>query len=136
DRALEAVVFMIYSLNGERCTSSSRLLVQRPIHDQLVARVAERAKRIRIGHPLDPETEVGPLIHPAHVDKVLRYFELAEQEHAQIVVGGQRSAAGERFIEPTVLAGAATSMRIAQEEVFGPVLTVIPFDDEADAVRI
>ncbi|HEX6995314.1 MAG TPA: 5-carboxymethyl-2-hydroxymuconate semialdehyde dehydrogenase [Gammaproteobacteria bacterium] len=136
DRALEAVVFMIYSLNGERCTSSSRLLVHRSLHDDLVERIAERARRIRIGHPLDPETEVGPLIHPRHVDKVLGYFRVAEQEGVRIVVGGRAAAAGERFVEPTVFAGATTSMRVAQEEIFGPVLTVIPFDDEDEAIRI
>jgi len=136
ERALEAVVFMIYSLNGERCTSSSRLLVHRSLHDEIVERVAERARRIRIGHPLDPETEVGPLIHPRHVDKVLGYFRIAEQEGVRIVAGGRRAAAGERFVEPTVFAGATTSMRVAQEEIFGPVLTVIPFDDEEEAIRI
>ena len=77
DRALDAAVFMIYSLNGERCTSSSRLLVQASIHDEFVAKVAERARRIRVGHPLDPETEVGPLIHPRHLEKVVGFFELA-----------------------------------------------------------
>src|SRR5690606_21361182 len=136
DRALEAVVFMIYSLNGERCTSSSRLLVHRSLHDQLVERVAERARRIRIGHPLDPDTEIGPLIHPRHVDKVLGYFRIAEQEGVRIVAGGRAAVAGERFVEPTVFTGATTSMRVAQEEIFGPVLTVIPFDDEDEAIRI
>jgi len=136
DRALEAVVFMIFSLNGERCTSSSRLLVHRSIHDELVGRIVERARRIRIGHPLDPDTEIGPLIHPQHVEKVLGYFTIAEQEGARIAVGGRNASAGERFVEPTVLVGAAPRMRIAQEEIFGPVLTVIPFDDEAEAIRI
>ncbi len=136
ERALEAVVFMIYSLNGERCTSSSRLLVQRSIHDELVSRVAERAGRIRVGHPLDPETEVGPLIHPRHVEKVLGYFAIAREERVQIAAGGHRAAAGDGFVAPTVLAGASTSMRVAQEEIFGPVLTAIPFDDEAEAVAI
>jgi len=136
DRATEAVVFMIYSLNGERCTSSSRLLVHRSIHDELVGRVAERAGRIRIGHPLDPDTEIGPLIHPRHVEKVLGYFRIAEQEGVRIAAGGRSAAAGERFVEPTVLAGATASLRVAQEEIFGPVLTVIPFDDEAEAIRI
>src|SRR5690606_11380266 len=136
DRATKAVVFMIYSLNGERCTSSSRLLVHRSIHDELVGRVAERAGRIRIGHPLDPDTEIGPLIHPRHVEKVLGYFRIAEQEGVRIAAGGRTAAAGERFVEPTVLAGATASLRVAQEEIFGPVLTVIPFDDEAEAIRI
>lgn len=136
DRALDVVVFMSYSLNGERCTSSSRLLVQRSIHDEFVERVVERTRRIRTGHPLDPETEVGPLIHPQHVEKVLGYFDVAATERAHIAVGGGRAEAGGQWIQPTVLAHASPSMRIAQEEIFGPVLTVIPFDDEEEAVRI
>ncbi|HEX7080506.1 MAG TPA: 5-carboxymethyl-2-hydroxymuconate semialdehyde dehydrogenase [Gammaproteobacteria bacterium] len=136
ERALEAVVFMIYSLNGERCTSSSRLLVQRPLHDGLVERVVERARRIRVGHPLDPATEIGPLIHTSHVEKVLGYFDVAAEERVRVAVGGRRAAAGGNFVEPTVLVGAAPSMRVAQEEIFGPVLTVMPFDDEAEAVEI
>src|SRR5246127_4034771 len=80
DRALDAVVFMIYSLNGERCTSSSRLLVQASIHDSFVERVSERVRRLKVGHPLDPATEVGPLIHQRHLSKVLGYFDIARSE--------------------------------------------------------
>jgi 5-carboxymethyl-2-hydroxymuconic-semialdehyde dehydrogenase len=136
ERALEAVVFMIYSLNGERCTSSSRLLVQDTIHDEFVERLGARARRIKVGHPLDPATELGPLIHPAHVDKVLGYFAIAREERAAIAVGGERSSAGGNFVAPTVLTAARNSMRIAQEEIFGPVLTVIPFDTEKAALEI
>src|SRR5919106_3120311 len=84
DRALDAVVFMIYSLNGERCTSSSRLFVERPIYDEFVARVAERVRRLKVGHPLDPATEVGPLTHPRHYEKVMRYMEVAHKDGAAI----------------------------------------------------
>jgi 5-carboxymethyl-2-hydroxymuconic-semialdehyde dehydrogenase len=141
DRALDAVVFMIYSLNGERCTASSRLLVQRGIHDVFVERLAERVRRLKVGHPLDPATEVGPLVHERHLEKVLSYAAIATQDGASIAVGGGRAqgaslpAAG-HFVQPTLYVGATPSMRIAQEEIFGPVLTVIPFDDEADALRI
>src|SRR5512140_713001 len=90
DRALDAVVFMIYSLNGQRCTSSSRLLVQESIHDEFVAKVAERARRLRVGDPLDPATEVGPLIHSRHVDKVMGYMDVARNEGADILCGGTR----------------------------------------------
>ncbi len=137
DRALDAVVFMIYSLNGERCTSSSRLLVQRSIHDGFVARIAERIGRLKVGHPLDPATEIGPLIHARHLEKVLSYFQVALDEGAEIRCGG-RCVAGlaGHYLEPTLLTGARSSMRIAQEEIFGPVLTVVPFEDEADALRI
>ena len=136
ERALDAVVFMIYSLNGERCTSSSRLLVQESIHDEFVARVAERANSIRVGHPLDPETEVGPLIHPVHLEKVAGYFDIAREEGATIAAGGERPDLPwpGHYVKPTLFSGARNGMRIAQEEIFGPVLTAIPFRDEADAL--
>jgi 5-carboxymethyl-2-hydroxymuconic-semialdehyde dehydrogenase len=137
DRALDAVVFMIYSLNGQRCTSSSRLLVQSSIHDEFVEKVAERARRLRVGDPLDPQTEVGPLIHPRHLDKVMGYMDVARSEGASIVCGGTRHDHNPNgfFVQPTLFGGAKPSMRIAREEIFGPVLTAIPFDDEEDAVR-
>jgi 5-carboxymethyl-2-hydroxymuconic-semialdehyde dehydrogenase len=138
ERALDAVVFMIYSLNGERCTSSSRLLVHESIAEEFTARLAERVRKLRVGHPLDPQTEVGPLIHPRHVSKVLSYFDIARSDGARIEVGGTRAAgqSGGCFVAPTVLVGARQTMRIAREEIFGPVLTVLTFADEADAVRI
>ncbi len=141
DRALDAVVFMIYSLNGERCTSSSRLLVQRSIHDGFVAKLAERVRKLKVGHPLDPDSEVGPLVHPRHLEKVLSYAEVARGDGATIAVGGARCTlpglpAGGNWVQPTLYTGASAGMRIAQEEIFGPVLTVIPFDSEDDAVRI
>jgi 5-carboxymethyl-2-hydroxymuconic-semialdehyde dehydrogenase len=136
DRALAAVVFMIFSLNGERCTSSSRLLVERSIYDEFLAGVVAKVRAIKVGHPLDPETQIGPLIHPRHVEKVLSYFEVAAGEKVSIPVGGARAAAGANYVQPTVLAGARNDMRVAQEEIFGPVLTVIPFDDEAEALRL
>ena len=136
ERALDAVVFMIYSLNGERCTSSSRLLVQKSIEREFSDRLVTRVRNIRVGHPLDPATEVGPLIHPQHVEKVLGYFELAQAEHVAIPVGGGLAAAGGNYVQPTVFAGAQNSLRVAQEEIFGPVLTVIPFADEAEALKL
>ncbi|HET7132316.1 MAG TPA: aldehyde dehydrogenase family protein, partial [Gammaproteobacteria bacterium] len=128
--------FMIYSLNGERCTSSSRLLVQRSIEREFTERLVERVRGIKVGHPLDPATEVGPLIHPTHVQKVLGYFDVARSEHVAIPVGGAAAAAGGNYVQPTVLAGASNSLRVAQEEIFGPVLTVIPFEDEAEALKL
>ena len=136
DRALDAVVFMIYSLNGERCTSSSRLLVQRSIHDRFVARLAERVARLQVGHPLDPATEIGPLIHARHVEKVLSYFDIARGEGAEVRCGGRLAPLAGNFIEPTLLTAARNDMRIAQEEIFGPVLTVIPFQDEPEALAL
>jgi 5-carboxymethyl-2-hydroxymuconic-semialdehyde dehydrogenase len=137
DRALDAVLFMIYSLNGERCTSSSRALVQRSIYDSFTARIAERVKKIRVGHPLDPDTEIGPLIHPRHAEKVLAFPAYAREEGAKIACGGGRAMNGTgNYVEPTLYLDAKSEMRIAQEEIFGPVLTVIAFEDEAEAIRI
>ncbi|QDL91108.1 5-carboxymethyl-2-hydroxymuconate semialdehyde dehydrogenase [Paroceanicella profunda] len=136
DRALDAVLFMIYSLNGERCTSSSRVLIQDTIHDDFVARLAERVKKIRVGHPLDPATEVGPLIHPVHFDKVKSYFDVARADGATIAAGGRALDGPGCFVEPTLFTGARQDMRIAAEEIFGPVLTAIPFSSEAEALEI
>ena len=135
DRALDAVLFMIYSLNGERCTSSSRALVEASIYDEFSKRAAERMKKIKVGHPLDPATEIGPLIHAKHVDKVLSYIGAAEKEGAT-VVGGERAGDKGNFVAPTLYIQARNSMKIAQEEIFGPVLTMIPFADEAEALAI
>lgn len=137
DSAVDAAVFMIYSLNGERCTSSSRLLVERSIYDDFTARVAERAKRIRIGHPLDPDTVIGPLIHPEHEAKVLGYFDLARAEGVTVAAGGHKVAGLDGcYVEPTLFTGAHGSMRVAREEIFGPVLTAIAFEDEENALAL
>ena len=137
ERALDAVVFMIYSLNGERCTSSSRLLVQKSIEDRFIAALTERVKRLKVGHPLDPSTEIGPLVHRRHFEKVTSYFKVAESAGARIAVGGTASdAGGGNYVQPTLFAGARNDMRIAQEEIFGPVLTVISFADEAEATKV
>lgn len=137
ERALDAVMFMIYSLNGERCTSSSRLLIQSTIHDEFVARLSERVKQLKIGHPLDPRTEIGPLIHPRHVDKVRSYEAAALEAGASVVTGGGAVTDPDScYVNPMLFTGATNDMRIAQEEIFGPVLTAIPFEDEPDAVEI
>jgi len=143
ERALDAVVFQIYSFNGERCTASSRLLVEEAIFEDFVAQVAERARAIRVGHPLDPETEVGPLIHPEHLQRVLGYIRVGLQEGARLLVGGEQATTSFRgedlsrgnYLKPTLFVG-ENSMRIAQEEIFGPVLLAIPFKDEAEALRL
>jgi 5-carboxymethyl-2-hydroxymuconic-semialdehyde dehydrogenase len=138
DRALDAVVFMIYSLNGERCTSSSRLLVEESIAPEFIRRVAERVRRLKVGHPLDPATEVGPLIHPRHKEKILTYCEIARREGATIAVGGTPATGpgGGHYVTPTLFTGARPEMRIAQDEIFGPVLTALTFNDEAEALAI
>ncbi|MBK8458348.1 MAG: 5-carboxymethyl-2-hydroxymuconate semialdehyde dehydrogenase [Phyllobacteriaceae bacterium] len=138
ERAADAAVFMIYSLNGERCTSSSRLLVEASIYDRFTELVAEKARRIKVGHPLDPDTVIGPLIHPVHEKKVLEYIAIGKSEGATVVAGGVKvdGPGGGCYIAPTLFTGANNSMRVAQEEIFGPVLTAIPFADEAEALAL
>jgi len=136
ERALDAVIFMIYSLNGERCTSSSRLLVQDTIATDFHAKLAERVKSIKVGHPLDSATEVGPLIHKEHFDKVMSYVEVGKAEGATCTAGGARVGEAGWFVQPTLFTGATPDMRIAQEEVFGPFLTSLTFATEADAIEI
>lgn len=136
DRALDAVVFMIYSLNGERCTSSSRLLVQKSIAAEFIARLVKRIKQLRVGHPLDPATEIGPLVHPRHLEKVCAYFGIASEDGATIAAGGKVIRGKGNYVEPTLFTNARNDMRIAQQEIFGPVLTAISFEDEAEALKI
>ncbi len=138
DRALDAAVFMIYSLNGERCTSGSRLLVERRIYESFVGRLAERVKRIRLGNPFDPATELGPLIHPRHLEKVLGYVSAGREEGATLVAGGAcpDEARSGNYFEATLFGDADRSMRIAREEIFGPFLTAIPFETEEEALDV
>jgi len=136
DRALDAAVFGVYSLNGERCTASSRLILHASIYDDFTARLTERVERIRTGDPFDPATEVGPLIHPTHRERVLGYLDLGRQEGARLAAGGQALPGPGNYVEPTLFLDVDNDMRIAQEEIFGPVLTVIPFTEEDDAIRI
>ena len=138
DRALDAVVFMIYSLNGQRCTSSSRLLIQRSIQDKFLAALQERVKNIKVGHPLDPQTEVGPLVHTTHYDKVLSYVDAAREENATVAAGGEaiKDLGPGNYFTPTLFIDANNQMKIAKEEIFGPVLTAIPFDTEEEALEI
>ncbi|HOB96604.1 MAG TPA: 5-carboxymethyl-2-hydroxymuconate semialdehyde dehydrogenase, partial [Aquabacterium sp.] len=144
-RALDAAVFMIFSNNGERCTAGSRILVQRSIYADFVQKFVERARRISVGDPLDEATLVGPMITQAHLAKVRSYIELGPKEGATLLCGGvdrpsyapalQGDLQKGNFVWPTVFADVDNRMRIAQEEIFGPVACLIPFDDEADAIR-
>ena len=136
DRALDAAIFMIYSINGERCTSSSRLLVQDSIRTTFEAKLIERVNTIKVGHPLDPKTEVGPLVSQEHFDKVTSYFEIARQEGAAIAAGGETIGDAGYYVRPTLFTHADNKMRIAQEEIFGPVLTSIAFHTEEDALEM
>ena len=146
DRALDAAIFMIFSNNGERCTAGSRILVQQSIYADFVAKFTERAKRIVVGDPLDEKTIVGPMISSAHLAKVKSYIELGPKEGATLLCGGidrpsyaPELAAGVakgNFVWPTVFADVDNRMRIAQDEIFGPVACLIPFKDEAHAISL
>ena len=136
ERAVDGAVFMQFSLNGERCTSGTRLLVQDTLYDRFTEAVAARVRNLRVGHPLDPATEVGPLIHPTHFNKVMGYFETARGDGATIAAGGARAGESGYYVQPTLFTGATNAMTVAREEIFGPVLTAIPFRDEAEALAI
>ena len=138
ERALDAVIFMIYSLNGERCTSSSRVLIQSSIYGEFTERLAEKMRGVTVGHPLDPSSVMGPLIHPRHHEKVCSYQDIARQDGATVIEGSGWADAppGGNWVAPVLFTDANNKMRIAQEEIFGPALTAIPFDDEADAIKI
>jgi 5-carboxymethyl-2-hydroxymuconic-semialdehyde dehydrogenase len=140
ERALDAAIFMIFSNNGERCTAGSRILVQRGVYAEFAARFVERARRLTVGDPLDEKTIVGPMISRAHLDKVRGYIALGSEEGATLLCGGldapdlpapMRTG---NFVLPTVFGDVDNRMRIAQDEIFGPVACLIAFDDEADAV--
>jgi aminomuconate-semialdehyde/2-hydroxymuconate-6-semialdehyde dehydrogenase len=120
---------------GEICLCGSRIFVERSIHDEFVERFAAAAKRLRIGDPLDEATEVGALISEAHAQKVMGYIALAEREGGTIVAGGHRLDRPGYFVEPTVVTGLGCDCRVLQEEIFGPVVTITPFDNEEEALR-
>lgn len=146
ERALDAAIFMIFSNNGERCTAGSRILVQQSIYADFVHKFAERAKRISVGDPLDETTIVGPMISQGHLAKVRHYIQLGMQEGASLLCGGldRPSYAPElpthvakgNFVWPTVFADVDNRMKIAQDEIFGPVACLIPFKDEAHAIEL
>ncbi|HNV75363.1 MAG TPA: aldehyde dehydrogenase [Gemmatimonadaceae bacterium] len=144
DADLEQAVFGaisgIFAATGQTCIAGSRLLVQDSIHDAFVERLLEVARTARMGDPMDTATQVGPVTTPPQFKKVLDYIEIARAEGARVVLGGARGTAPECgqgwFVQPTVFTDVRNDMRIAQEEVFGPVLSVIRFRDEADALRI
>ena len=141
ERALDAAIFMIFSNNGQRCTAGSRILVHDRIYDKFVADFAGRAARLTVGDPLDPDTIIGPLISRGHWDKVTGYIELGQREGAQLVYGGgtpdvAAHLKGGNWVQPTVFADVDNRMKIAQDEIFGPVPCIIRFKTEEEAVRL
>ena len=140
DKALNGVVSGILAATGQTCVAGSRLLVQRTIHDRFVEKLVDFARTARMGDPMSPETQVGPICNKPQLEKILRYIAIARSEGATAVLGGARATRPECgqgwFVEPTIFTGVRNDMRIAQEEVFGPVLAVVPFEDEEDAIRL
>ena len=137
-QAVKGVVSGIFAASGQSCQAGSRLLLQEGIHDRFVEKLVEFVKTAKIGDPSLPDTQVGPISTRPQFQKILSYIEIAKSEGARCVLGGKSRpdlGAG-MFIEPTIFVDVNNSMRIAQEEVFGPVLAVIRFKDEQDAIRI
>lgn len=140
DAALTGVISGIFAATGQTCIAGSRLLVQRSIHDEFVDRLVSMAQEANIGDPMSPDTHVGPVTTRPQFEKVLDYLDIARNEGAKCVLGGGPytgpGATGGQFVQPTIFTNVHNGMRIAQEEVFGPVLSVIAFDDEDEAVSI
>ncbi|MGJ8720266.1 MAG: 5-carboxymethyl-2-hydroxymuconate semialdehyde dehydrogenase [Salinibacterium amurskyense] len=137
DAALDSTLFGVFSLNGERCTAGSRILVERSVYDDFVARFAARAKNIIVGDPHDPATEVGALVHPEHFAKVMSYVEIGKSE-GRLVAGGGRPEGlpTGNYVAPTVFADVQPDARIFQEEIFGPVVAITPFDTDDEALEL
>jgi len=140
DNAIKGAVAGIYAASGQTCIAGSRLLVQRSIHDVFVERLIDFARRAKMGDPMDIKTNIGPITNQPQLEKILNYIDIAKSEGAKTVVGGGRASRPECgtgwFVEPTIFTGVDNKMRIAQEEVFGPVLSIIPFDSDEDAIAI
>jgi acyl-CoA reductase-like NAD-dependent aldehyde dehydrogenase len=136
DDAIPSSVWSIYYAAGQSCEARSRVLVEQSLYDEFVSRFADYAKQLRVGDPLDPETQIGSLISTSHRERVHGFVERGVAEGAELVAGGELPDGKGAFYTPTVLAKVQNSMEVAQEEIFGPVVTVIPFEDEKDAIRI
>jgi aldehyde dehydrogenase (NAD+) len=138
DEAIEAAFWGIFWNKGEVCVAGSRLLVERKIYDEFLERFTTRVRAAVLGDPIDEATEIGPIASKPEFDKVVRYIEIGRQEGARLAAGGGTTTVNGKglFVEPTVFADARNDMRIAREEIFGPVVTVIPFDTEEEAIRL
>jgi acyl-CoA reductase-like NAD-dependent aldehyde dehydrogenase len=134
--AVPSSVWSILYSAGQSCEARSRLLVERAVYDDVVSAFTDKVRAVKVGDPLDPETQMGSLISRNHRDKVHAFVETGREEGAEVVTGGEPPEGDGAFYPPTVLANVDNRMVVAQEEIFGPVVTVIPFDDEKDAIRI
>jgi aldehyde dehydrogenase (NAD+) len=129
DEAVDGAFHAIYFHGGQCCTAGSRLFVEKKIKDEFVERLAEKAKRRRLGDPLDPKTEQGPQVSQEQLDKILGYVKLGEKQGANLVTGGERHGKQGFFVEPTIFDNVKDDMKIAQDEIFGPVVSVLPFSN-------
>jgi acyl-CoA reductase-like NAD-dependent aldehyde dehydrogenase len=138
EAAIDGSLLGIYANNGQMCLAGSRILVQRGIADQFIGRFVERARGIRIGHPMDAATEMGPLAYKSHMERVLSYVDVARADGAELLCGGRRAAGFERgyYVEPTAVLAKNNAARVCQEEVFGPFATFLVFDTLDDALRL
>ncbi len=140
DMAAKGAVSGIFGASGQTCVAGSRLLVQDSIHDEFLDRLLHLAKNARLGNPMDTNTHIGPITTRQQYEKVISYIEIAKEEGANLVFGGGpcsvSGAGGDQFVKPTIFTNVTNEMRIAQEEVFGPVLSVITFKDEDEAIQI
>jgi 5-carboxymethyl-2-hydroxymuconic-semialdehyde dehydrogenase len=137
DAAIDSALFGVFSLNGERCTAGSRILVERAIYDEFCEKYAARAKNIVVGDPHDPKTQVGALVHPEHYEKVASYVEIGKSEGRLLAGGGRPDHLPEgNYIAPTVFADVAPDARIFQEEIFGPVVAITPFENDDEALAL
>ena len=136
EAAIDGALIGIFAGTGEVCSAGSRLLVERSIHDRFVGELVSRAMAIKVGDPLDAESEMGPLVSRQQLDTVEKYVAIGQEEGATLATGGHRLSGSGFYYEPTIFVNVDNSMRIAQEEIFGPVLVVIPFDSEEEAIRI
>jgi acyl-CoA reductase-like NAD-dependent aldehyde dehydrogenase len=140
ENAAKGVISGILAATGQTCVAGSRLLVQQSVHDQFIEKVASMFRSAKMGDPMSADTQVGPISNKPQLEKILKYIDIAKGEGAGVVIGGARASRPECgtgwFVEPTIFQGVTSGMRIAQEEVFGPVMAVIPFKDEDEAVAI
>ena len=136
DAAAAAVTAAVWGHSGQVCTAGTRVLIQRGVHDELVAEVVARSRGIRLGSGFSPDTQMGPLVSQEQLERVCRYVDIGRREGAEVALGGARHGEAGYFHQPTVFTGVDNRMTIAREEIFGPVMAVIPFDTEAEAVAI
>jgi len=140
ERAANSAFWGIYANKGEVCSAGSRLLVHEKIYDEFVNTLADRAQKMKVGNPLDPSSEMGAQISKTQMERILGYIESGKQDRARLVCGGERDVEGEKargwYIKPTIFADVTAQMKIAQEEIFGPVLVALKFKDEQEAAEI